>query len=264
MQPEKARLWQGPPPFGLMAEALEPWMDLYLLPGQQSRGAVLVCPGGGYAGRAPHEQGPIAEQYNAAGFHAAVLQYRVAPHRHPAPILDAARALRLMRRESERWRIDAERIAVCGFSAGGHLAASLGVHSDKAFVNTGETLDQVSARPDALVLAYPVISTEAYGHRGSFENLLGPDPEPALLTLMSLEKQVTSRTPPTFLWHTADDGSVDVKNSLHFAEMLSNMEVPFELHVYPHGVHGLGLAPEDPHVATWMRLSIEWLQNMGW
>ncbi len=264
MQPQKVKLWEGPPPFGLVSEALEPWMDLYLLPGQRRRGAVLICPGGGYGSRAPHEQDPIAEQYNAAGFHAMVLQYRVAPHRHPAPLLDAARAIRLLRREGGRWPIDPERIAVCGFSAGGHLAASLGVHFDKDFVNTGEALDDISARPDTLVLSYPVISADAYGHRGSFANLLGPDPDPQLLTLMSLEKQVTSRTPPTFLWHTAEDAAVDVRNSLRFAEMLSNVEVPFELHVYPHGAHGLGLAPDDPHVATWMQLSIEWLEALGW
>lgn len=261
-------LWQGKPPAQSPEDAFQPTLDLFLVPGDAGRnaprGAVLVCPGGGYGGRAPHEQAPIAEHFNRAGLHAFVVQYRVAPHRHPAPLLDASRALRIIRRNAEAWRVDPERIAICGFSAGGHLAASLGVHFDLDDLNVGDELDEVNARPDALILAYPVISSEDFGHRGSFRNLLGPDPDPALVALMSLERQVTTQTPPAFLWHTADDAAVPVKNSLRFAEAMSEHDVPFELHVYPHGVHGLGLAEAQPNVATWAALCVTWLRGMGW
>jgi acetyl esterase/lipase len=261
---EHLLLWEGQPPASAPEDDFRPWLDLYLLPEPASHGAVLVCPGGGYTGRAPHEQAPIAARYNAAGFHAFVLQYRVAPHRHPAPLLDVSRALRLIRHHATDWHVDAGHIAVCGFSAGGHLTASIGVHFDLDVLNTGTVLDASSCRPDGLILAYPVISSGSFAHLGSFHNLLGPDPAPDMLTLMSLENQVTADTPPTFLWHTAEDAAVPVENSLAFARAMDRAGVPFELHVYPKGRHGLGLADEDPHVATWMDLSIAWLKEMGW
>jgi acetyl esterase/lipase len=257
-------LWPGEPPASSPVDAFRPTLDLYPVPGDASRGAVLVCPGGGYAGRAPHEQAPIANLFNDAGLHAFVVQYRVAPHRHPAPLLDASRALRTIRRNAGAWQVAPDRIAVCGFSAGGHLAASLGVHFDLDVLRIGDDLDEVNPRPDALILAYPVISTEDFAHRGSFQNLLGPDPDPQLLTMMSLEQQVTNRTPPAFLWHTSDDAVVPVKNSLRFAEALREHEIPFELHVYPYGVHGLGLAEAQSNVATWTDLCVTWLRGMGW
>ncbi len=259
MNTQHLRLWEGPPD-----EDFVPRLDLYLLPEGIVRGAVLICPGGGYAGRAPHEQAPIATRYNAAGFHAFVLQYRVAPHRHPAPLLDASRALRLIRRNAEKWDLHPRYIAMCGFSAGGHLAASLGVHYGLTGLDIGDELDEIACRPDGLILAYPVISSRAFAHLGSFHNLLGQDPDPELLALMSLETQVTVHTPPAFLWHTAEDATVPAENSLAFARALNRAGVPYELHVYPKGRHGLGLAEEDPHVATWMDLSIEWLRDMGW
>lgn len=257
-------LWENTPPASAPEDDYRPVLEHYLLPGETAKGAVLICPGGGYANRAPHEAAPIAAAYNAAGFHAFVVQYRVAPHRHPAPLLDVSRALRLIRRHAVDWHINPDTIAVCGFSAGGHLTAGIGVHYALDAVNTGDDLDAISCRPDALILAYPVISSESYAHVGSFKNLLGEPPDPELLALMSLENQVTAETPPAFLWHTADDPVVPIANSLSFAEALADHDVPFELHVYPHGVHGLGLAPSDPHVATWMNLSIEWLHGMGW
>lgn len=264
MRHNQLLLWEGRPTASSPTDDFRPILEAYPLSGKATRGAVLICPGGGYTMRAPHEGKPIADRYNDAGFHAFVVQYRVAPHRHPAPLLDVSRALRLIRQHAADWHVDPDMVAVCGFSAGGHLTASLGVHYGLNAVNTGEALDAVSCRPSALILCYPVITARSAAHVGSFTNLLGEAPDPDLLALMSLENHVTADTPPAFLWHTADDPVVPIANSLCFAEALSDHGVPFELHVYPHGAHGLGLAPGDPHVATWMDLSIEWLQAMGW
>ncbi|HOU15984.1 MAG TPA: alpha/beta hydrolase [Anaerolineae bacterium] len=265
MQPRSSNslwLWPGEPPCSSPEDdAQRPWLERYPADTPDVRGAVLVCPGGGYNHRAAHEAEPIARRFNACGFHAFVVQYRVSPHRHPAPLLDASRALRLIRAHTDEWRVDPARIAVCGFSAGGHLAASLGVHYGMDVLNTGDDLDAISARPDALILCYPVITSGEFAHRGCFETLLGPDATPELLRLMSLERQVTPETPPTFLWHTAEDGGVPVENSLLFAAALHKHNVPFELHIYPYGRHGLGLASEDAHVATWAALCCAWLRG---
>lgn len=257
-------LWDDVPPGASPDLPFRPWLEAYPLDGDAALGAVLVCPGGGYVTRAPHEAEPVARAFNEAGYHAFVVQYRIAPHRHPAPLLDAARAMQIIRERASAWRVDPDHVAVCGFSAGGHLAASLGVHHDLDVLDEHGLPDAPACRPDALVLGYPVISAGVSRHEGSFRNLLGPDPEAADLDLMSLEQQVTAETPPAFLWHTADDPAVPVENSLAFAMALRRHDVPFELHVYPSGRHGLGLAPETPHIATWMELSCAWLREMGW
>ncbi|HNT77019.1 MAG TPA: alpha/beta hydrolase [Anaerolineae bacterium] len=260
---DKMALWPDVPPASSPEDDFRPWLEAYVLPTETPLGAVLVCPGGGYNHRAPHEAEPIARRFNASGYHAFVVHYRVAPHRHPAPLLDVARALRIIRQRAARWRVAPARVAVLGFSAGGHLAASLGVHFGMTGLQQGDALDALSPRPDALILCYPVISAGIYGHGGSFESLLGPAALPELRQWMSLEHQVTAETPPTFLWHTADDGSVPVENSLLFAQALRDHGVPFELHVYPHGSHGLGLAETSPHMATWAALAAEWLAALG-
>lgn len=257
-------LWVDRPLASAPDDDFSPWLEPYPVETDAPRGAVLICPGGGYTKRAPHEAEPVARRFNQAGIHAFVLQYRVAPHRHPAPLLDAARALRLIRARAAEWRIDPACIAVLGFSAGGHLAASLGVHFDLDELETGDELDRVSARPDALILCYPVISAGRFGHQGSFRNLLGPEAPETRWTQMSLERHVGPGTPPTFLWHTYADGGVPVENSLLFAKALRSAGTPFELHIYPEGKHGLGLAPDHPHVATWMPLCIQWLEGQGW
>jgi acetyl esterase/lipase len=257
-------LWDDVPPASSPEETFRPWLETYTLDVDAPQGAVLVCPGGGYANRAAHEAAPVARAFNDAGYHAFVVQYRVAPHRHPEPLLDAARAIQIIRERAAAWHVDQEHVAVCGFSAGGHLTASLGVHHDLEILRESGLPDTAPCRPDALILGYPVISAGVSRHAGSFKNLLGPDPSTAALALMSLERQVTEATPPTFLWHTADDASVPVENSLDFAAALRRHGVPFELHVYPSGRHGLGLAPENPHIATWMDLCCAWLEDMGW
>ncbi|MEW6356852.1 MAG: alpha/beta hydrolase [Planctomycetota bacterium] len=260
-QPTERSIWLWPERQG----DFRPWLDPYLAPTDNPIGAVLICPGGGYGGRARHEGIVIAERFNQAGLHAFVVHYRVAPNRHPAPLRDASRAMRMIRHRAEEWRVKPDHIAVLGFSAGGHLAGSLGVlHADPDASPAEDDLRQISNRPDAMILCYAVITGGEFGHKGSFNNLLGPDATESVRRKMSLELHVTEATPPTFLWHTAEDPGVKVENSLIFAEALSRREVPFELHVYPKGRHGLGLAPEYPHVATWMDLCCEWLKGMGW
>ncbi len=256
-------LWDSLPPHAAAESGFLPWIDPYLLEGRQTRGAVLVFPGGAYVGRAPSEGANVARRFNKEGFHAFVVYYRTAPHHHPAQLMDAARAVRIVRSRATQYKVDPAHIAVCGFSAGGHLCASLGVHFDKAARDSGDVTDTVSARPDALVLCYPVISFGEYGHRGSMRNLLGDNPPDSLVALLSLEGQVRAETPPTFLWHTAPD-DVKVENSLMFASALSARKVPFEIHVFHRGPHALNLAEKEPHVANWVKLCVEWLTEMGW
>ena len=242
-----------------------PWLEPLVQKTPAPRGAVIVCPGGGYCNRAEHEGTPIAQEFVKAGMQAFVLQYRVSPSRHPEPIRDAARAIRMVRARAQEWNILPDHIAILGFSAGGHLCASAGILADHACTREGDALDSISSRPDAMIPCYPVLSNDpAVAHMGSFQNLLGDKPAPELLRLLCLEEQVNSRTPPTFLWHTADDGAVPVENSLRLATALRKNKIPFELHVYPKGAHGLGLATGDKHIATWMPLCIEWLRGMGW
>ena len=245
----------------------QPYMTPYLLPGDKVRGCVIVLPGGGYSNRARHEAGPIAERFNSQGFHAFVVEYRVAPYRFPAPQEDALRAIKVVRAHAAEWKIKPDKIAILGFSAGGHLACSAGVFYDKVKADNGDECDAVSARPDAEILCYPVISGDpACGHMGSFTNLLGPDVPQAEYLKYSCERLVTEQTPPAFLWHTAEDNCVPVKNSLDYALALKKFNIPFGLHVFPFGSHGLGLAENNPKltdVTVWPELAGTWLKKMG-
>lgn len=253
-----------------MDDHFRPKLVTYLLEGERNRGAVLVCPGGAYRFVSDREAEPIALQFNAAGFHAFVLYYSVAPRRHPQPLLDLSRAMCLIRENAAAWNVCANKIAVCGFSAGGHLAASLGVHWDKPYIRNAQGITAGLNRPDACILCYPVITSGDCAHRGSFMNLLGENAGNELLYEMSLERQINSKTPPTFIWHTFGDKSVPVENSLLYAEGMRKNNIPFELHIFPDGPHGLSLATEEtctenigsyPHVAVWMKLCTEWLKE---
>ena len=257
-------LWGDEIPFRCAEDPFVPFMETHLLDGSQTRGAVLVCPGGGYAHRADHEADPIARRFNQAGWHGFVVHYRTVPSRHPAPIVDASQAIRLIRHNAHQWNVDPNRIAVLGFSAGGHLACSTGVHARLAAEHTPQPSDGISGKPDAMILCYPVITSGTHAHEGSFNTLLAEDADHEMLELMSLERHVSRETPPTFLWHTADDQAVPVENSLLLAQSLRRCDVPFELHVYPHGPHGMGLAEDDRHVGTWPALACEWLEQLGW
>jgi acetyl esterase/lipase len=246
------------------ADDFIPTLDMYPLETDTPKGAVLVFPGGGYSHRAEHEGVNIARAFNEKGIHAFVLQYRVHPNLHPAPLNDAIRAIRIIRSKAEELKIKSDKIAVCGFSAGGHLTGSLGVHYEQGDPSASDPLKQIDSRPDALILCYAVNSSGEFAHQGSFKNLLGENASPDMREKMSLEKQVDANTPPTFLWHTAEDPGVPVENSLLFAKELSKHNVPFELHVYEKGRHGLGLAPDLPRVATWFELCSAWLIEREW
>ena len=222
--------------------------------GDGPRPAVLVLPGGGYEMLADHEGHDYAEWLRGLGLHAFVLHYPVAPARHPEPVTAAAAALAYLRSDDHDLAVDPTRVGVIGSSAGGHLAGclSVGVFGTDA------------PRPDFAILCYPVISFLDEPHVGSAENLLGPDLTEQDRAALSLERLVDGRTPPTFLWSTADDEAVPVSNSLRYAQALVDAGVSTELHVLPHGRHGLGLAPDVPEVAGWSRLCEQWLQRGGW
>lgn len=262
--PEKIMLWPGAAPFSEDGDGFQPYMESFLLKTQTPAGAVIVLPGGGYAGKMISYEGrDVCARFNKEGFHSFMLEYRVAPNRYPAPLVDVAETVRVVRRNAAKWKIKPDKIAVLGFSAGGHLAASACVHYGLAESLVPDKENNVSARPDAGILCYPVISSEKFGHAGSFKNLLGENPSDELMKKISLELNVHQNAPPVFLWHTANDEAVPVENSLLFAEALSLHKVPFELHVYPDGPHGMGMGGNDPHVATWVDLCVEWLKKMS-
>jgi len=213
--------------------------------------------------RADHEGKPVALWLNSIGISAFVLDYRVAPYRHPAPLWDAQRAIRYVRSHAGEWNIDRIRVGILGFSAGGHLASAAGTHYDKGNHVAEDKVDQESSRPDLMVLCYPVISFIKFAHQGSASNLLGADASEDIRRLLSSELQVTADTPPAFLWHTSDDAGVPVENSLQFASAMSSHHVPVELHAFQSGRHGLGLAEEHPEAYVWPRLCELWLRKQG-
>lgn len=233
---------------------------------QKAKGAVIVLPGGGYNSHADHEGEPVAKAYNSAGYHAFVLRYRVEEKPlQTAPLYDVCTAIAYVRSLSETLDIPKDTIAVCGFSAGGHLAGSAGVfwHMPELF---GGTRPAEEYRPNTTILCYPVLSEE-YPHEGSFTNLVGPDKKK--WEAVSLDKQVNSHTAPSFLWHTAEDASVPVGNTLRFAESLARYHIPMEVHVFPEGPHGVGLATKesgskthDPYTARWHTFSVAWLDKL--
>ena len=236
------------------------------MPQRMERPCVIVIPGGAYAYRSAREADPVAAQFSAAGYNTFVLEYTTAGEdgsRGPLkmrPLMEVAEAVATVRERAAEWGVDPERIAVCGFSAGGHLAASLGVHWGSEKLPYGR-----ACRPDAMILSYPVITSDpAYFHGGSIENLCGDDED--LRAFFSLEKQVTKETVPAYLWHTVTDESVPVENSMLFISALQKNGVPFECHLFAAGEHGMsictqGVDSSDRHNAAWVPLSIEWLDE---
>jgi acetyl esterase/lipase len=230
---------------------------------------MLVLPGGGYGFLSDYEGHDYALWLAQRGIDATVLDYRLgsAGHRHPAMLQDAARALRVLRARARAEGRDPSRVGVMGSSAGGHLCASLATlhaHADAAD-RLGDAVSAESARPDATILCYPVITMrDPHTHRGSRENLLGAAPPPTLVDLLSAERQVTSDHSPTFLWHTADDAVVDVENALLYATALRRAGVPFALHVFANGEHGLGLGHATKPTPPWSACLDHWLRELGW
>jgi acetyl esterase/lipase len=263
-------LWPDGAPGALGKEDKDiPTLTPYLPdPGKATGAAVVICPGGGYGGLAPHEGAQYAQFLNESGIAGFVLKYRLGPggYRHPAMLQDAARAVRTVRARAGEWKMDPKRIGIMGSSAGGHLASTLLTHFDAGKPDAADPIEQQSSRPDLGILCYAVISLGEFGHRGSMNNLLGKDPSPELVRELSNELQVTKDTPPCFIWHTYEDGGVPVENSLQFAAALRKAGVPFDLHIYQKGQHGLGLGtrdwnPEKRH--PWTRDCIFWLQAQG-
>lgn len=226
---------------------------------------IVVCPGGGYGGQAmDHEGYQIAAWLNGEGISAFILEYRVAPYRHPIPLGDAQRALRLVRSRAAEWNVDPKRLGILGFSAGGHLVSTVGTHFDMGKPEAADPIDRESARPDFMVLCYPVITFKPpYAHMGSRKNLLGDNPDPALVENLSNETQVTADTPPAFLFHTSGDSGVPPENSVMFYSALHKAGVPAEMHIFEKGEHGVGLAPDDPALSVWPKLCIEWIRGRG-
>jgi len=261
-------LWPGGAPGAAGTEdADKPSLTLYPAPAQNAtRTGVVVCPGGGYGALAKdHEGDQIARWLNSLGISAYMLQYRIAPrYHHPAPLLDAQRAIRFVRAHAADYRIAADRIGIWGFSAGGHLASTTGTHFDPGDAGAADPMERVSSRPDFMILAYPVISfTTPYTHQGSLRNLLGDHPDPQLVASLSNETQVTARTPPTFLFHTNQDTGVAPENSVLFYLALRKAGVPAEMHIYERGPHGVGLASSDAVLATWPARLKDWLEIRG-
>jgi acetyl esterase/lipase len=229
-----------------------------------SGAAIIVCPGGGYTHLADHEGGPVAEWLNSLGVTAFVLKYRLGPrYHHPAPMQDAARAIRIVRARAVEWRLDPQRIGILGFSAGGHVASTAGTHFDSGKPDASDATERVSSRPNLMILIYPVITMREKTHAGSKANLLGAAPAPELIALLSNDEQVTKETPPAFLVHTMTDSAVPVENSLLFITALRKAGVPFEFHLYERGPHGFGLGQKDPILATWPDRCADWLRLHG-
>ncbi|MDR4886356.1 alpha/beta hydrolase [Fredinandcohnia sp. QZ13] len=238
------------------------------------RPMIVICPGGGYVHTSDREAEPVAIQMLSKGFHASILRYSVEPAVFPTSLGQLASAIGLIRDHAESWNVDPDKIIVMGFSAGGHLSASLGVFWNREFLTKQLTYSKEQIKPNGLILSYPVISSGAYAHEGSFKALLGDKFEDQhSRDFLSLENQVSNETPPTFLWHTVSDTAVPVENSMLFAQSLLKLNVPLEMHIYPNGVHGLSLGTEEtqsngrsdhiqPEIENWIEMAARWIKGL--
>lgn len=270
-QEERLLYPQGAP--GALGQQPEdkPSLFIYLADADKATGAaVMICPGGGYGHLAMEKEGTkIAQWFNSLGVHAFVLKYRLGnpqgtAYKHPVMLNDAKRGFRIIRSGAEQWGINPDKIGVMGFSAGGHLASTLGTHFDDGLPDAADPVERVSCLPNFMILAYPVISLNTrYVHAGSRLNLLGPTPKAEDVDLLSNELQVKPLTPPTFLFHTDEDKGVPAENSVRFYLALREAGIPAELHIYEKGGHGAGFAPGDPVLSTWKERLQDWLKNRG-
>lgn len=256
------KLWEKTP--GLCQT--EPEIIPYIPQEKRSDAAIVIFPGGAYRGLADHEGAGYAEYLAGQGITAFVVTYRVAPHKFPLELLDARRAVRWVRAHAEEYGICKDKIAVMGSSAGGHLTALVSTYRGKIDFEGLDAVDTEDYLPNAQILCYPVIchpADDGVAHVGSYHNLLesreSADQKKVDPCLIADEK-----TPPAFIWHTAGDSGVNVINSYRYAEKLRTLNVPVEMHIFPYGPHGLGLAPKHPHVAQWSGLMLNWLRLLEW
>ncbi len=260
-------LWPDGAPGALGTEAVDrPTLAPYLVPEGRGTGtAVIVCPGGGYVNLSMDKEGDqIARWLNSIGVNAFVLKYRLGPkYRHPVELGDAQRAIRTVRANAAQFRVMPDRVGIMGFSAGGHLASTAGTHFDAGDPQAPDRIDRAGSRPDFMILCYPVISFGTYAHQGSKRALLGDNPDPKLVELLSNELQVTAQTPPTFLFHTNSDTGVPPENSALFYLALRKAGVPAEIHIYERGPHGVGLAQTDEALSSWPERLANWLRVRG-
>lgn len=253
-----------------ISKVQKPTIEVYLPAKANATGqAMLIFPGGGYGILAYDWEGTdIAKFLNGKGIAGIVVKYRLPSdisqsEKWNVPLIDAQRALRLTRSKAKDFNIEANKIGIMGFSAGGHLASTLGTHYEEKVYGAVDSIDQESARPDFMALIYPVITFgETSTHKGSQKNLLGDAPKSETITHFSNEKQVTENTPPTFLAHATDDLAVPVENSVVFFEALKENGVKGTLHVYPKGGHGFSLARKDMHLRTWTERLFDWMENL--
>jgi acetyl esterase/lipase len=232
-------LWDGKSPGTEIDDGFRPWIEPYPIKTSKPLGAVLVFPGGAYVARTPFEGSPVAKRFNEMGSHAFVVQYRVAPHTLEEALADGQRAVRLIRAKAALWNVAPDRIAVCGFSAGGHLSGSLGITVLKGDADAKDPIDRCSSRPDAIILSYAP---------SSFDD----------------NKDLPADFPPVFAWQTGEDSAVKADNLVRIGQALQKNNTPFEMHLFPHGPHGMGLAGNDRHAAQWTKLCGMWLEELGW
>ena len=262
-------LWpEGAPGAKGNAERDKPTLTICLPDKEKAIGTgIVICPGGGYGFVSMDREGlQIANWLNSIGISAFVLDYRQngRGYQYPAPMQDAQRAMRIVRSRAKEFSIDPERIGIMGFSAGGHLASSIGTHFQKNFYEPKDDLDKANCRPDFMILLYPVITMDdSFTHRGSKRSLLGQNPDPNLVESFSNEKQVTSQTPPTFLVHSNEDRTVPVENSIYFYLALRKARVPAEMHIYLKGSHGSAIETRFGPISTWPDRCATWMNLLG-
>ncbi len=259
---EENNLWESTP--GLCKEI--PKITAYIPENKAYEGAVVILPGGGYAMRAPHEGEGYAKFLAENGMCAFVVDYRVAPHRFPLPLLDARRGVRYVRHFADKYGIDKNKVAIMGSSAGGHLAALTSTYYEGIEFEGMDEIDKEDFIPNAQILCYPVIKLlgAKVAHLGSGQNLLGSELQVKMCEELSPDLIATEKTPQAFIWHTFEDGAVPVYNSLDYARRLKDMGVDVEMHLFPRGGHGMGLAPGDTpihkNVQQWGGLLLNWLK----
>lgn len=259
---ERMHMWEEAP--GTFKQV--PVLDYYPAENKKTDATIVIFPGGGYEFHAEHEGKGFAEYFNSIGMDAFVCPYRVFPHLFPLPLLDARRAVRYVRANAEKFGINPDKIAVMGSSAGGHLAALVSTYTAPIDFENLDEIDKADYMPNATILCYPVIhhpDGTAIPHVGSYQNLLG-DKMKDLAPSLSPDLLVKDTTPPAYIWHAVDDTGVDVINSYMYATALRKHNVPCEMHIFPYGDHGIGLAAHIPHTAQWVNLMKNWLIDMNW